>query len=67
VAEHFHVHRTTDNVGIIAPNYNVAPGDGGIFLVIEVYGRAIDECPPQQNLHLIGPRLDVNQGEERHT
>jgi putative SOS response-associated peptidase YedK len=27
VAEHFHVRRTADNVGIIAPNYNVAPGD----------------------------------------
>jgi putative SOS response-associated peptidase YedK len=27
VAEHFHVCRTADNVGIIAPNYNVAPGD----------------------------------------
>jgi putative SOS response-associated peptidase YedK len=26
-AEHFHVHRTADNVGIIEPNYNVAPGD----------------------------------------
>src|SRR6266851_8888773 len=26
-AEHFHVRRTADNVGIIAPNYNVAPGD----------------------------------------
>jgi putative SOS response-associated peptidase YedK len=25
VAEHFHVRRTADNVGIIAPNYNVAP------------------------------------------
>ena len=27
VAEHFHVRRTADNVGIIAPNWNVAPGD----------------------------------------
>jgi putative SOS response-associated peptidase YedK len=27
VAEHFHVRRTADNVGIIAPDYNVAPGD----------------------------------------
>jgi putative SOS response-associated peptidase YedK len=27
VAEHFHVRRTADNVGIIAPNYNMAPGD----------------------------------------
>ena len=27
MAEHFHVRRTADNVGIIAPNYNVAPGD----------------------------------------
>jgi putative SOS response-associated peptidase YedK len=27
VAERFHVRRTADNVGIIAPNYNVAPGD----------------------------------------
>ena len=27
VAEHFHVRHTADNVGIIAPNYNVAPGD----------------------------------------
>jgi putative SOS response-associated peptidase YedK len=27
VAEHFDVRRTADNVGIIAPNYNVAPGD----------------------------------------
>jgi putative SOS response-associated peptidase YedK len=27
VAEHFHVRRTADNVGIIAPNYNAAPGD----------------------------------------
>jgi putative SOS response-associated peptidase YedK len=27
VADHFHVRRTADNVGIIAPNYNVAPGD----------------------------------------
>ena len=27
VAEHFHVRRTADNVGIITPNYNVAPGD----------------------------------------
>jgi putative SOS response-associated peptidase YedK len=27
VAEHFHVRRTADDVGIIAPNYNVAPGD----------------------------------------
>jgi putative SOS response-associated peptidase YedK len=27
VAGHFHVRRTADNVGIIAPNYNVAPGD----------------------------------------
>jgi putative SOS response-associated peptidase YedK len=27
VAQHFHVRRTADNVGIIAPNYNVAPGD----------------------------------------
>jgi putative SOS response-associated peptidase YedK len=27
VAEHFHVRRTADNVGIIAPNYKVAPGD----------------------------------------
>jgi putative SOS response-associated peptidase YedK len=26
-AEHFHVRRIADNVGIIAPNYNVAPGD----------------------------------------
>jgi hypothetical protein len=26
VAEHFHVRRTADNVGIIAPNWNVAPG-----------------------------------------
>jgi putative SOS response-associated peptidase YedK len=25
VAEHFHVLRTADNVGIIAPNYNAAP------------------------------------------
>jgi putative SOS response-associated peptidase YedK len=24
---HFHVHRTADTVGIIAPNYNPAPGD----------------------------------------
>ena len=27
VAEQFHVRHTADNVGIIAPNYNVAPGD----------------------------------------
>jgi putative SOS response-associated peptidase YedK len=27
VAEHFDVRRTADNVGIIAPNYNVAPSD----------------------------------------
>jgi putative SOS response-associated peptidase YedK len=27
IAEHFHVRRTGDNVGIIAPNYNAAPGD----------------------------------------
>ena len=27
VAEHFDVCHTADNVGIIAPNYNVAPGD----------------------------------------
>jgi putative SOS response-associated peptidase YedK len=27
VAEHFHVRRTADNVGIIVPNWNVAPGD----------------------------------------
>jgi putative SOS response-associated peptidase YedK len=27
VAEYFHVRRTADNVGIIAPNYNMAPGD----------------------------------------
>jgi putative SOS response-associated peptidase YedK len=27
VAEHFHVRHTAYNVGIIAPNYNVAPGD----------------------------------------
>jgi putative SOS response-associated peptidase YedK len=27
IAEHFHVRRTADNVGVIAPNYNVAPGD----------------------------------------
>jgi putative SOS response-associated peptidase YedK len=27
VAQHFHVRHTADNVGIIAPNYNVAPGD----------------------------------------
>jgi putative SOS response-associated peptidase YedK len=27
VAEHFHVRRTADNVGIVAPNWNVAPGD----------------------------------------
>ena len=27
VAEHFDVRRTADNVGLIAPNYNVAPGD----------------------------------------
>jgi putative SOS response-associated peptidase YedK len=27
VAEHFHVRRTADNVGMIAPNHNVAPGD----------------------------------------
>jgi putative SOS response-associated peptidase YedK len=27
VAEHFHVRHTANNVGIIAPNYNVAPGD----------------------------------------
>src|ERR1700737_401618 len=27
VAEHFDVRHTADNVGIIAPNYNVAPGD----------------------------------------
>src|SRR5580698_7986108 len=27
VAEHFHVRHTADNVGIISPNYNVAPGD----------------------------------------
>jgi putative SOS response-associated peptidase YedK len=27
IAEHFHVRRTADNVGIIAPNWNVAPGD----------------------------------------
>jgi len=27
VAEHFDVRPTADNVGIIAPNYNVAPGD----------------------------------------
>ena len=27
VAEHFHVRRIADNVGIIAPNWNVAPGD----------------------------------------
>jgi hypothetical protein len=26
VAEHFHVRRSADNVGIIAPNWNVAPG-----------------------------------------
>jgi putative SOS response-associated peptidase YedK len=26
-SEHFHVRRTADNVGPIAPNYNVAPGD----------------------------------------
>jgi putative SOS response-associated peptidase YedK len=26
-AEHFHVRRIADNVGIIAPNYNAAPGD----------------------------------------
>jgi hypothetical protein len=25
IAEHFHVRRTADNVGIIAPNYNMAP------------------------------------------
>jgi hypothetical protein len=39
----------------------------GIFLVIEIYGRVNNECPPQQNLHLTGPKRDVNQGEERHT
>ena len=27
IAEHFHVRRTADNVRIIAPNWNVAPGD----------------------------------------
>ena len=27
IAEHFHVRSTADNVGIIAPNWNVAPGD----------------------------------------
>jgi putative SOS response-associated peptidase YedK len=27
IAEHFDVRRTADNVGIIAPNYNAAPGD----------------------------------------
>lgn len=27
IAEQFRVRRTADNVGIIAPNYNVAPGD----------------------------------------
>src|SRR5438067_3174878 len=27
VAEHFHLRRIADNVGIIAPNYNVAPSD----------------------------------------
>src|SRR5258708_30212302 len=27
MAEHFHVRRTGENVGIIAPKYNVAPGD----------------------------------------
>jgi hypothetical protein len=27
VAEHFHVRRTADSVGIIAPNWNVDPGD----------------------------------------
>ena len=27
VAQHFHVRHTADNVGIIATNYNVAPGD----------------------------------------
>ena len=27
IAEHFHVRRTADSVGIIAPNWNVAPGD----------------------------------------
>ena len=25
IAEYFHVRRTGDNVGIIAPNYNMAP------------------------------------------
>ena len=27
IAEHFHARHTADNVVIIAPNYNVAPGD----------------------------------------
>jgi putative SOS response-associated peptidase YedK len=27
IAEHFHVRSTADNVGIIAPNWNAAPGD----------------------------------------
>jgi putative SOS response-associated peptidase YedK len=29
VGEHFHVRPTADNVGIIAPNYNAAPGGPG--------------------------------------
>jgi putative SOS response-associated peptidase YedK len=27
IGKHFHVRHTADNVGIIAPNYNVAPAD----------------------------------------
>jgi hypothetical protein len=41
IAEHFHVRRTADNVGIIAPNYNAAGvcnspqwmGEGGVVKI----------------------------------
>ena len=54
-AEHFHVRHTADNVGIIAPNYNVAPGDpqpvirrsratGERELVMMRWSSAVMEC-----------------------
>jgi putative SOS response-associated peptidase YedK len=41
IAEHFHVRRTADNVAIIAPNYNMAPGD---FQPVIRRSRDTGEC-----------------------
>jgi hypothetical protein len=53
----FHARRTTDNVGPIAPNYNVAPGD---FHPVIRRSRDTGEREPGDDA--LGHRALVRQG-----